>query len=58
MAEYRKELKVAMQARRTVGVPVTKSELTEPYADHVENITVRKSNPFKRTETHQESEKK
>src|SRR5690242_19436515 len=47
MAEYRKELKAAMPARRTVGFPVTKRELTKPFADHVENITndpPRKSN--------------
>jgi hypothetical protein len=57
MAEYRKELKAAMPARRTVGIPVTKRELTKPFADHVENITVRIGDPFKRTETHQKSEK-
>jgi hypothetical protein len=38
-------------------IPVTKRELAKPYADHVENVTVRKGNPFKRTETHQKSEK-
>jgi hypothetical protein len=57
MAEYRQKMKVAMQARRTVVIPATTRELAKPYADHVENITVRRGDPFKRTETHQKSEK-
>jgi hypothetical protein len=53
---YWKEMKC--HAGATDGCyPVTTRELTKPYADHVENITVRKGDPFKRPETHQKSEK-
>jgi hypothetical protein len=57
MVEYRKKLQVGHAGAKDGCIPVTKRELTKPYADHIENITVRRSDPFKRTETHQESEK-